>query len=274
MIGALAKLTIAGTVIIGAMTTAQAANTLAKVKQKGEIVVGIKNDYKPWGYLDPSGKNVGLEIDLANDVAKRIGVKIELVPVTAANRMEFLQQGRIDVIIATMSNLKERQKIVGMIEPEYYAGATNILAPKSAGLKTWQDLKDKKVCAVGGTYYNRRVDKLYGPDLLVFPTTQDALNALQGGNCIAFLYDFALITSILSSDDPKWANYEMPLVSEDPQVWAMGVRLDDLNGPFGKFLKETSIEWHRSGTLIALEKKYGIKSSPYLLEMHNKLKDK
>src|SRR6185436_14037751 len=72
------------------------SDTLASVKQKGKIVVGVKADYKPFGYTDPSGKIVGLEVDLAQDVAKRLGVQIELVPVIAANRMEFLKQGRID----------------------------------------------------------------------------------------------------------------------------------------------------------------------------------
>ena len=83
-------------------------DTMASVKQKGKMVVGVKADYKPFGYTDPSGKIVGLEIDLANDVAKRLGVAIELVPVVAANRMEFLKQGRIDMMIATMAYRPDR----------------------------------------------------------------------------------------------------------------------------------------------------------------------
>src|SRR5438477_9862239 len=72
-------------------------DTLEKIKSKGVLVVGVKNDYKPWGFVDPSGQIVGMEIDMAKDVAQRLGVKTEFVPVTAANRMEFLQQGRIDL---------------------------------------------------------------------------------------------------------------------------------------------------------------------------------
>src|SRR5438067_12396102 len=83
-------------------------DTLASIKQKGKIVVGVKADYKPFGYTDPSGKIVGLEIDLANDVAKRLGVTAELVPVVAANRMEFLKQGRIDLMIATTGYRPDR----------------------------------------------------------------------------------------------------------------------------------------------------------------------
>ncbi len=87
-----------------ASAQAQAPDTLAQIKQRGTIIVGVKNDYKPWGFLNPSGQIVGMEIDLVDDIAKKLGVKAELLPVTAANRMEFLAQGRIDLVIATMGD--------------------------------------------------------------------------------------------------------------------------------------------------------------------------
>ena len=251
---------------------ALAQDTLAKIKERGTIVVGVKNDYKPWGYLDPSGKIVGMEIDLVNDIAGKLGVKVEMIPVIAANRMEFLNQGRIDLILATMGDTAERRKVVGMVEPNYYAGGTNVLAPKSANLKKWADLKGRKVCAVQGAYYNRRVSQLYQPELVVFPAVPEGLNALQGGNCVAFLFDNTLIESTLAGGDPKWASYEMPLPTEDPQLWAMGIRLADMNAPYGEFLKKLSVEWHKTGKLLELEKKWGIKENPYLTEMNQKHK--
>ena len=263
-------LTALSAVLILCAAAARAEDTLAAIKQRGTLVVGVKNDYRPWGYLDPSGKVVGFEIDLAQEIADKIGVKLELVPVTAVTRMEFLRGSRIDMVLATMGDTADRRKIIGMIEPNYYAGGTNVLAPKSAGLKTWNDLKGKKVCAVQGAYYNRRVSQLYGPDLAVFPAVPDGLNALAAGNCVAFLFDDTLIQSTLSGGDAKWANYEMPLPSEDPQLWAIGVRLEDLNAPFGKLLQDMSKEWQRTGHLLELEKKWGMKPSPYLEEAHKK----
>ncbi len=190
----LVKFSLAVAVLAGmAAGGAQAQDTLAKIKEKGVIAVGVKNDYKPWGYLDPSGKIVGMETDLVADIAAKLGVKTELLPVIAANRMEFLNQGRIDIILATMGDTTDRRKVVGMIEPNYYAGGTNVLAPKTANLKNWADLQGKKVCAVQGAYYNRRVTQLYKPDLVVLPAVPDALNSLNGGNCVAFLFDNTLI---------------------------------------------------------------------------------
>jgi polar amino acid transport system substrate-binding protein len=266
------RITMAGLLATAAAPAmAQPADTLAAIKARGKLIVGCKNDYPPYGYLDPSGKIVGLEIDLAKEVADKIGVGLELVPVIAANRMEFLNQGRIDMILATMGDTADRRKVIGMVEPNYYAGATNVLAPKSAGLKTWEQLRSRKVCAVQGAYYNRRVAQLYGPDLQVFPAVPDALNALASGNCVAFLFDNTLIVSTLATDKTKWGGYEMPLVSEDPQLWAIGVRQADLHAPFGALLSAECTAWLKSGHILELEKKWGIDPSPYLLDMQKKL---
>jgi polar amino acid transport system substrate-binding protein len=256
--------------VVFAAKVAFADDTLDAIKKKGTIVIGVKNDYKPWGFLTPDGQIVGLEIDMSDEIATKIGVKLEKIPVTAANRIEFLQQGRIDAIIATMGDTPERRKVVGMIDPDYYAGATNILALKTSGLKQWTELKGKKVCAVQGAYYNRRVSELYQPEMVVFPAVPEASAALLNGACVGFLFDDTLFSSWLSSGDAKWANYEMPLVSEDPQPWAIGVRLADLDAPFGKLLASMVTEWHKTGWLLAEEKKWGIKQSPFLAEMNKK----
>ena len=123
-----------------------------------------------------------------------------------------------------------------------------------------------------GAYYNRRVTQLYAPELVVFPAVPEALNALTGGNCVAFLFDNTLIESTLAGGDPKWAGYEMPLPTEDPQLWAIGIRQADMNAPFGEFLKKLTVDWHKSGKLLELEKKWGIKENPFLIEMNQKAK--
>jgi polar amino acid transport system substrate-binding protein len=258
--------------LFAAIAPAAAQDALQKIKQRGTLIVGIKNDYKPWGFVEANGEIVGMEIDLAKDVAQRLGTKLELVPVTAANRMEFLQQGRIDLIIATMGDTPQRRQVVGMIEPNYYAGGTNVLARKSARLTDWKELKGQKVCAVEGAYYNRRVAQLYGPELVVFPAVPEAFNALQGGACVGFLFDSTLFESTLAAGDPKWADYEMPLKTEDEQAWAIAVALPELKGPWGDLMRQVSLDWHKSGTLLALEKKWGIKQSPFLVAMHEKYK--
>ena len=87
---------------------------------RGKIVVGVKADYKPWGFRNSDGNIVGMEIDMAADVAAKMGVDLELVAVQSSNRMQFLEQGKIDLMIATMSDRKDRREIVGIVGPNYY----------------------------------------------------------------------------------------------------------------------------------------------------------
>jgi polar amino acid transport system substrate-binding protein len=244
------------------------SDTIASVKQKGKIVVGVKADYKPFGYTDPSGKIVGLEIDLANDVAKRLGVQIELVPVIAANRMEFLKQGRIDLMIATMAYKPDRAEVIGIPQPFYYAGAANVFAKKNSGLKAWTDLKGKPICAIQGAYYNRRTGEEFGANLVVFKGVTEAMAALEAGNCMGTVFDTTYFAGIMG--DPKWVDYAMVLPSIDPEPWGVGVRKEDTK--FAAYMSDVIKDWHKTGYILELEKKWSIPQSPFLVEQQAKYK--
>ena len=260
--------TIAALGLLVAVPAAAQSDTLASVKQKGKLVVGVKADYKPFGYTDPSGKIVGLEVDLANDVARRLGVQVELVPVIAANRMEFLKQGRIDLMIATMAYKPDRAEVVGIPQPFYYAGAANVFAKRNSGLKTWADLKGKPVCAIQGAYYNRRTGEEFGANLVVFKGVTEAMAALEAGNCVGTVFDTTYFAGLMG--DPKWADYAMVLPSIDPEPWGVGVRKEDPK--FAAYMSDVIKDWHKTGYILDLEKKWGIPQSPFLVEQQAKLK--
>jgi polar amino acid transport system substrate-binding protein len=248
------------------------AQTLDKIKQRGALTVGSKADYKPFGFRDPSGAIVGFEPDLAKDVADRLGAKLELEPVVSSNRMQFLQQGRIDLMIATMNDTAERRKIVGIIEPDYYASGVNVFAIKKAGLKSWDQVKGQKICAIQGAWYNKPVAEKYGADIVAFKGTAEAETALTQGNCIGFVYDDTYFADHLS--DPKWADFEMPLESILVEPWGLAVKLEERDGPWGQFMAKTVTDWHSSGKLIELEKKWRIPPSAFLKKMHEQSKTK
>ena len=243
-------------------------DTLASIKQKGKIVVGVKADYKPFGYVDPSGKIVGFEIDMANEIAKKLGVQIELIPVVAANRMEFVKQGRTDLMIATMPYKPDRAEVLAIPEPFYYASAAAVLAKKNSGLKEWKELKGKTVCGIQGAYYNRRTGDEFGAKLLTFKGSTEALAALEAGNCVGIVFDSTFFAGVTS--EPKWADYAIMLPLIDPEPWGMGLRKEDTK--FAAFISDTLKEWHKTGFIIDLEKKWGISPSPYLVEQNVKFK--
>lgn len=255
---------------IGAQAT---ASNLDEIKERGVLKVGVKADYRPFGFLDSNGKVVGLEPDLAKDVASRLGVDLELVQVQTANRMEFLQQGRIDLIIATMSINDQRRRAVGVIEPFYYAGGTAVLLKKDANIKAWDDLKGKKICGTQGAYYNRNVAQKYGADIVAFPGSTEAQSALLTGSCIGFLQDSTLIAAMLADPSGRWSDFEMPLPVEDLQLWAVAVAKEELESPFADFMRDTVIDWHKSGMLIEKEKEWNLIPTDFVQEQHDKFKN-
>jgi len=246
---------------------------LDRIKEAGVIRVGVKADYRPFGFLDSDGKIIGVEPDLAKDVASRLGVDLELVQVQTANRMEFLQQGRIDLIIATMSVNEQRRRAVGVIEPYYYAGGTAVLLKKGSGLTSWSQLEGKRICGTQGAYYNRNVAQKYKAQIVAFPSSTEAQSALLTGSCEGFLQDSTLLASMLADPGGRWNGYEMPLPVEDLQFWAVAVAQDELKTPYGDLMRKIVEDWHRSEFLLKEEKKWGLAPSDFLREQHERFRN-
>ena len=245
--------------------------TWNKVMERGKLVVGVKADYKPWGYRNSDGELVGMEIDMAKDVADKMGVEVELVPVQSSNRMQFLEGGKIDLMIATMSDRADRREIVGIVGPNYYTSGTNVMSPKPVGLSKWEDLRDKPVCGKQGAFYNQIVEERYGAKVIAFTGNAEAKQALRDKKCVAWVYDDSSIGSDLSSGD--WPEFEMPLTSEDDNPWALAVPLAEKDCVFGRFMSGMQYDWLQSGKLIELEKKHGIQPTAFLQIQQEKLKD-
>ena len=247
---------------------AQAQNDrFKKVLDRGTLVVGVKADYKPWGFRNSDGKLVGMEIDMAQDVADALGVKLKLVPVQSSNRMQFLQQGKIDLMIATMSDKLNRRKVVGIPSPNYYTSGTNVLAKKGV-VSSWADLKGKPVCGKQGAFYNKQVSQKYGAKIIAFVGNAEAKQALRDGKCVAWVYDDSSIMADLASG--QYDDYEMPMATEDDNPWALAVPLEELNGIWGNFMSGMIYNWHSSGRLIELEKKWGIQTTQFVIDMNKR----
>ena len=261
-------LLLTGTSSFAAECTNEAWN---KVMSRGKMVVGVKADYKPWGYRDESGAIVGMEVDMAQAAADAMGVALEVVAVQSSNRMQFLEQGKIDMMIATMSDRPDRRKIVGIVQPNYYTSGTNVMSPKAVGIKNWEELKDKPVCGKQGAFYNKIVSERYGAKVVAFTGNAEAKQALRDKKCIAWVYDDSSIMSDLSSGN--YDDYEMPLNSEDDNPWGLAVPLAEKDCIFGHFMSGLTYNMHQSGQLVELVKKWGIQATKYLSDQKEKFAD-
>ena len=266
--GALSALAALSTVALPGR--AAAADGVDAIRKRGTLIVGVKADYKPFGFRDPSGTIIGLEPDLAADLAKRLGVKLELVPVVSANRIEFLQQGKVDLLIATLSDKPERRRVVQAIDPNYYSDFVNVLLPKSSGITDWAQLKGKPVCATSGAWYNKDVARTYGAEIVAFDGSEKPLFALKQGNCIGYVYDQSMLQGKLLDDDWK-ANYALPLKGILDAPWMMAVAQG--NTTLQAAVEDATKDWMKTGFIVNEEKKWGIEPTAYSKAMHEKYKN-
>lgn len=163
--------------------------TVDRIKESGEIKIGVFSDKNPFGYVDNDGKYKGYDVYFAERIAQDLGVKLELLPVEAASRVEFLETAKVDIILANFTVTPERAEKVDFA-PAYMKVALGVVSPDSAVIKSVDDLKGKKLIVVKGTtaetYFTENAPDV---QLVKFDEYTEAYSALQDGRGDAFSTD-------------------------------------------------------------------------------------
>lgn len=241
------------------------ARSIEQIQDSGEIRIAVKADYVLYGYKSSTGENQGLEIDLARDVAARLGVKAAFIEVTSATRMKAVIDGEADLLIATMTDRPDRREKVYTIDIPYYSSGTNILAAKTAHIQSWPDLKDRTLCGNHGAYYNGFTETAFGAKVNEYGDSLQALAALKSGQCDGYVFDDSFILGKLSSEE--WSqHYEMPLPTVEDAPWGLAVQHGQQD--LYDFMTQTVMDWHKSGYILDLERKHGIRNTPFAQNMH------
>ncbi|MFA8445784.1 transporter substrate-binding domain-containing protein [Ralstonia sp. L16] len=126
------------------------ADALANIQKAGVIRVAIPNDFPPFGSLGPDLKLQGYDIDMAGLIAKELGVKAELVPVTSTNRIPFLTTGKVDVVISSLGKNAERAKVIDFSQA-YAPFPKSVYGPKDVSIKAPADLAGKTIGVTRGS---------------------------------------------------------------------------------------------------------------------------
>lgn len=181
------------------------AGTLEAIKQRGKLVAGVKFDTKLFGLKDPgSGQVEGFDIDIAKKLAGQIlgdESKIELKEVTSKTRIPMLDNGEIDIIIATMTINEERKQQVDFSDVYFKAGQS-LLVKKGSPIKSIADLtKGTKVLTVKGSTSAVNIrEKAKETTVLEFENYQDAFTALKAGQGDALTTDNAILYGMQQQD--------------------------------------------------------------------------
>ncbi|AQH03512.1 amino acid ABC transporter [Burkholderia sp. KK1] len=262
---------VSATVVLASLSFSACADaTLERIASRHEIDVGVMIAGSPFGSLDPQTQQPrGINVDLANDIGKRLGVKVNLVSVQPSTRVQFLQQGKVDILIANMEYTPQRAEMLDYVPTPYYRVGGTAITPNNSGIARWEDLRGKPVCISQGSSYIRPVVERYGAVPRAFPGASQSLLALRGGSCVAAVHDAAPLLYPLQQHDPEWRDYrtlQPELIPASSVIWVRQGEKDT-----AAKLNVIVEDWHRSGFLIASEAKAGLPPSQALVEWHASL---
>ncbi|WP_407668011.1 glutamate ABC transporter substrate-binding protein [Paenibacillus wulumuqiensis] len=202
----------------GGSAESNASAQIDQIKQRGKLIVGVKYDTKLFGLKDPgSGKVEGFDVDMAHALAKSIlgdESKVELKEVTSKTRIPMLNNGDVDMVIATMTITDERKKEVDFSDVYFQAGQS-LLVKKGSPIKGIEDVTaDTTILAAkGATSIDNIEEKVPDVKVLEFDNYQDAFNALKAGQGEALTTDDAILYG-MAAQDPNYEVVGKPFTDE------------------------------------------------------------
>ena len=163
--------------------------TVEKIKKSGTIKIAVFSDKKPFGYVDEYGKYQGYDVYFGDRIAKDLGVKVKYVPVEAAARVEVLQTGKVDLVLANFTVTPERAEKVDFALP-YMKCALGVVSNENDYITDVEQLKGKTLIVSKGTtaetYFTNNYPEV---NLLKFDQYSEAYNALLDGRGVGLSTD-------------------------------------------------------------------------------------
>jgi polar amino acid transport system substrate-binding protein len=164
--------------------------TLDEIKSSGTINIGVFSDKSPFGYVDENGQYQGYDVYFGNRIGEDLGVEINYVSTEAANRIEYLQTGKVDIILANFTVTEERAQEVDFALP-YMNVALGVVSPASAVVTSLDDLgADDAVIVISGTTAETYLEK-NNPNIKLqkYDAYAEAKTAFENGNGVAWAND-------------------------------------------------------------------------------------
>ncbi len=175
---------------------------MGRIQEEGEIVIGVKYDVPPFGFRNPtSGDIEGFDIDFGKAVADALGVEPRFTEAISDNRIPFIKDGTVDLVLSTMTINPERAEEIGFTDP-YFIARGRILVPEDSEITDVQTLAGKRVCtALGSTYEDTLREQAPEAELRLVDTYSECLELLQNGAVDAISTDDVILTGMIIQDD-------------------------------------------------------------------------
>lgn len=176
---------------------------LQTIKNRGKLIVGVRDDTKPFGYRDKDGNLIGFDVELAGMIAGHIlgdETKVDYVVVNADDRISMLNSKKVDILVATMTITQQRLRVLDFSESYYVAGQA-VMVKSKAPYTTFNELADKRLIVVYGTTGEKSLRDIYpSARILPFKTYPEAFAALKNGDADAIVADDTVLLGYALDD--------------------------------------------------------------------------
>lgn len=201
--------------------------TMAELAEAGTITIGTKFDQPLFGLVGPDGTPVGFDVEIGKIIAGELGIApedIEWVETVSANREPFIENGTVDIVIATYTINDTRKEVVSFAGPYYNAGQDIlVLEGNPEGIEGPEDLEGQPVCTVAGSTSEKNILE-YDVDLITTDTYSNCLEPLRSGNVVAVTTDNVILAGLADQNQGEFEVLSNPF-TEEP--YGIGLAKDD-----------------------------------------------
>jgi polar amino acid transport system substrate-binding protein len=233
-------------------TGAQAQTALDDILKIKVLKVAVQTDSAPYGFVGTDLKPIGLDIDVANYIGKKMGVTVELVQVVSASRIPALQTRKADLVIATLGKNPERERVIDF-SSAYSPFFQAVFGPKTVTVKSFADLAGKSVGVTRGAMEDQELTKVApsSTDTKRFEDNNATIAAFTAGQ-VQFVALGASVAGNMMAKNPQLSSEYKLLLKDSPNFIGIGKGEDKLKARVNEILAEAK----KSGELDTLAKKW------------------
>jgi glutamate transport system substrate-binding protein len=209
-----------------AAPTFEAGTTMAALSEAGSITVGTKFDQPLFGLKGPSGDPEGFDVEIAKIIASELGIdeeNIEWTETVSANREPFIENGQVDIVVATYTINDKRKEVVSFAGPYYMAGQSILVLADNDDIESEEDLVGQPVCSVTGSTPAAKLKEL-GAEVIETDTYSNCLEPLRSGQVVAVSTDNVILAGLAAQNEGEFKVVGKPF-TEEP--YGIGLAKDD-----------------------------------------------
>ncbi|MCP2047499.1 UNVERIFIED_ORG: glutamate transport system substrate-binding protein [Paenarthrobacter nicotinovorans] len=225
----------------------EAGTTMAKLSEAKTIKIGTKFDQPLFGQKGLDGKPVGFDVEMGKAVAAKLGIpadKIEWVETVSQNRESFIEQGRVDLVIATYTINDARKEKVSFAGPYYEAGQALLVNKDDNSITKPEDVAGKKVCSVTGSTPAKTIAEKYKAEVVPAATYTACLEPLRNKQVVAVTTDNVILAGYVDKEPDAFKLASDETFTKEP--YGIGLKKDDT--VFRNWINDQLEEFAKDGT--------------------------